>query len=76
MRALKLVVPAAFLMTGFLICTTATYGKPEYAKKEDKKCVFCHGKMEAKDAMAKNLTDAGNYYKDHAHKLDGYVPKK
>jgi hypothetical protein len=79
MRALKLVVPAVLLTTGFLICTTATYGKPEYAKTEKKGCTFCHsGKIEPanKEGMAKNLTDAGKYYKDHDHKLDGYVPKK
>jgi hypothetical protein len=26
--------------------------------------------------MAKNLNDAGTYYKTHDHKLDGYTPKK
>ena len=47
MRAMKLVIPAALLTTGFLICTTATYGKPEYAKKERRRCTFCHGKVES-----------------------------
>lgn len=76
MRAMKLVVPAVLLFTGFLVCTTASYGKPEYAKKEGKQCTFCHGKVEAKEGMAKNLTDAGKYYASHDHKLDGYTPKK
>ena len=42
-------------------------GKPEYAKKEGKACTFCHpaGKM-------KELTPAGQYYKDHNHSLEGY----
>jgi len=75
MRAMKLVIPAFLVMTGFLICTSATYGKPEYAKKEGQKCTFCHGKVEAKDAMSKNLTEAGKYYKEHDHKLDGYKGK-
>jgi hypothetical protein len=76
MRAIKLVVPAALAMAGLLICTTATsYGKPEYAKKEDKKCAFCHSSVGAKEVMQKNLTDAGKYYKDHEHKLDGYKGK-
>jgi hypothetical protein len=73
MRALKLILPAALLMTGFLVCTTSSYGTQDYAKKEKKSCTFCHGKIEAKDAMPKNLNDAGNYYKTHDHKLDGYV---
>ena len=77
MRAMKLVLPAAILMTGFLVCTTATYGKPEYAKKEKKNCVFCHAKMDPdKAAMAKNLNDAGTYYKSHDHSLDGFAAKK
>ena len=76
MRALKLILPAALLMTGFLVRTTSSYGTQDYAKKEKKSCTFCHGKIEAKDAMPKNLNDAGNYYKTHDHKLDGYVPKK
>ena len=77
MRAMKLVLPAAFLMTGFLVCTTASHGTQAYAKKEgNKPCTFCHAKIEGKDAMPKNLNDAGNYYKTHDHKLDGYVPKK
>ena len=76
MRALKLILPAAFLMAGFLVCTTSSYGTQDYAKKEKKSCTFCHGKIEAKDAMPKNLNDAGNYYKTHDHKLEGYTPKK
>ena len=42
-------------------------GKPEYAKKEGKACTFCHpaGKF-------KELTAAGQYYKDHNHSLEGY----
>ena len=77
MRAMKLVVPAIVVMTGFLVCgTTAIYGKPEYQKKENKKCVYCHTKIEAKEAMPKNLTDAGKYYAAHDHSLDGYVEKK
>ena len=64
MRALKLVLPAACLLTGFLVCTTASYGTAEYAKKEKKKCVDCHAKMVADKAeMAKNLNDAGKEYK-------------
>jgi cytochrome c553 len=59
MRAMKLVLPAAFLMTGFLICTTASYGTQEYAKKEKKACTVCHDKA----VMAKNLNDAGIEYK-------------
>ena len=77
MRAWKLIVPAVILMTGFMLCTTASFGKPEYAKKEKKGCNFCHSKVEPanKEGMAKNLTDAGKYYAEHNHSLDGYKGK-
>ena len=76
MRVLKLVLPAVILMTGFLVCTTASYGTPEYSKKEKKGCTFCHAKMVSDKAeMAKNQTEAGKYYKEHNHSLDGYTGK-
>ena len=41
--------------------------KAEYSKKEGKACTFCHpaGKF-------KQLTDAGEYYKEHNNSLEGY----
>jgi hypothetical protein len=78
---MKLVLPAAVLTAGFLICVTSSFGTPAYASKEKKGCTFCHGKIEPgtkegkNEAMVKNLTDAGKYYKEHDHKLDGYKGK-
>jgi hypothetical protein len=69
MRTLKVAVPSAILMAGFLFCTTSGYGKPEYAKKEGTKCQTCHSKVEAKEAMAKNLTDTGKCYAENDHSL-------
>jgi len=82
MRALKLILPSAILTAGFLICTTASHATQDYAKKEKKGCTFCHAKIEPgtkenkNPAMVKNLNDAGTYYKEHSHSLDGYTPKK
>jgi hypothetical protein len=64
MRMLKVTLPAAILMAGFLLCTSATYGKPEYAKKEGQKCTYCHVKAGAKD-----LNDTGKCYKENDHSL-------
>lgn len=74
---LKIVMPAVILLGGFLFCTTASYGTAEYMKATKKACVFCHEKNVPgdKDAMAKNLTAAGKYYKEKKS-LDGYVEKK
>ena len=64
MRALKVTLPAAILAAGFLICTTASYGKPEYAKKEKQGCIYCHVKVGAKD-----LNDTGKCYQTNDHSL-------
>jgi hypothetical protein len=45
-------------------------GTPEYTKKENKACVYCHTAVGKPD-----LNDAGKYYKAH-HTLEGYLEKK
>jgi hypothetical protein len=73
----KIALPAVILLGGFLVCSTASYGKPEYMKSTKKACNYCHEKNvpNDKDAMNKNLTDAGKYYGKNKS-LDGYVEKK
>jgi len=74
MRLLKVLL-ALSIFCGCLL-TLAT-DKPEYAKKEGKPCTFCHTKMGSAEVMAKELTDAGKYYKEHNHSLEGYkAPEK
>ncbi|HYW43453.1 MAG TPA: hypothetical protein VE959_11400 [Bryobacteraceae bacterium] len=71
MRALKVAVPTILLLAGFLLCTSAGFGKPEYMKKENlKSCTTCHSKMEAKENMAKNLNDTGKCYAKNDHSLE------
>jgi hypothetical protein len=64
MRAMKVALPAAILMAGFLLCTSATYGKMEYAKKEKQSCTYCHVKAGVKD-----LNDTGKCYQANDHSL-------
>ena len=59
-------------MAGFLACTTATYGKPEYTKATKKSCATCH--VDAK-SKPKDLTDAGKCY-DKKKSLDGCTADK
>lgn len=51
----------------FLLAVSFSFSKPDYSKKEGKPCTFCHpaGKF-------KELTEAGKYYKEHNHSLEGY----
>ena len=64
MRIIRLL---ALLTLARFIAVSIGMGKPEYSKKEGKACTFCHppGKF-------KELTDAGKYYKEHNHSLEGY----
>lgn len=70
MRLAKIIIPAAILAGGLVVCSTQSYAKPEYTKKEKKACTVCHTKSGSKD-----LNDAGKYYKDHNNSLDGYEKK-
>jgi len=60
MKTWKVALPAGILMAGFLICTSASYGTPAFAKKENKKCVYCHVQMGKKD-----LNATGKCYKEN-----------
>lgn len=70
MRVLRFGLPAAVLVLGLTAATAVSFGKPDYAKKEKKTCTYCHVKAGLKD-----LNDAGKYYKDHDHSLEGYKAK-
>jgi hypothetical protein len=72
MNRLKFVVPAILLISGFLLCSSSSYGKPEYVKATKKACTFCHVDSKAKP---KELTDAGKYFKEHNNSLEGYEKK-
>lgn len=63
-RALALIGGVAILFAPFAV------GTPEFAKKENKQCVYCHTAIGKPD-----LNEAGKYYKDHKT-LDGYLEKK
>ena len=55
MSHLKITLPAVILLGGFLVCSTSSYGKPEYTKATKKACAYCHVDSKAKP---KELTDA------------------
>jgi len=70
LELMKFAIPAFVLFLGAVVGSTLSYGKPEYTKKEKKACTYCHVKASSKD-----LNDAGKYYKEHDHSLEGYQPK-
>jgi hypothetical protein len=60
-RALMILAGVTVLAAPFAI------GTPEYSKKEQKQCTFCHTAMGKPD-----LNAAGKYYKEHDHSLRGF----
>ncbi len=69
---MKLIRTLLLISLALLIAISTGMGKAEYGKKEGKTCTYCHptGKF-------KELTDAGKYYKEHNHSLEGYkAPEK
>jgi len=64
LRALAITLTVAVFFLPFAFST------PEYTKKENKPCAFCHPAVGKPD-----LNDAGKYYKEH-HTLEGYKEKK
>ena len=68
MRAIKVAVPTAFLMVGFMLCSMSSYGKQEYMKKENlKSCTTCHVKAGTK--ADPNLSEIGKCYAANDHSL-------
>ena len=77
MSKIKIFLPAAILLGGFLAYTTASFGTMEYTKQTKKGCPYCHVQASPKkgDPKASDLKDAGKYFKEKKT-LDGYVEKK
>ena len=71
LKLIENILPTLIVIGGVWIGTRPSYGNPEYAKTEKKGCTFCHVKTGSKD-----LNDAGKYYQEHDHSLDGFKPAK
>jgi hypothetical protein len=67
MKLLKFSIPVLVIGLGFSFSAATSFAKVEYSKKEKKSCTFCHVKMGSKD-----LNEAGKYYKEHNHSLEGF----
>ena len=68
-RFSRLILPVSILTAGLLFNPTKSAAVPEFARKTKKECSFCH----PPDSW--NLTEAGKYYREHKHSLEGYQPK-
>jgi hypothetical protein len=68
MRLSQILVPAGVLAGGILLSSATGWAKPDYARRTNKECSFCHPSDSWK------LNDAGKYYRDHKYSLQGYKP--
>ena len=66
----KILKASAITLTVAILFLPFALATPEYTKKENKPCTFCHPAVGKPD-----LNDAGKYYKEH-HTLEGYKEKK
>lgn len=67
-RCLELLAVAGAFSAMFFFGAAPGAARPDYARRTQKECNFCH----PPDSW--NLTDAGKYYRDHHHSLQGYNP--
>jgi hypothetical protein len=67
-RLFEIVVLAGIFSGAFFFSAVPGVARPEYARRTQKECNFCH----PPDSW--NLTVAGKYYRDHHYSLQGYTP--
>jgi hypothetical protein len=67
-RLVEVLALAGIFWGAFFLSVTNGVAKPDFSRRTKKECSFCH------PAGSWNLNDAGQYYFDHNHSLQGYVP--
>jgi len=70
-RVLKIAMPFAVLVGGLMLCTPFSVAKPDYMKRENKPCVYCHNAPNKRD-----LNEVGKCYAEHGHSLERCDPTK
>jgi len=65
----KHLLPCGVLAVGLISSAKLVPAKPEYTRKTKLECEYCHPPNE------RTLNDAGEYYRTHNYKMDGYKPK-
>lgn len=69
-RYFEILTAVGIFSIGFFFSAKIGTAKPEYARRTQKECNFCH------PSDSWNLTDAGKYFRDHHYSLQGYTPPK
>jgi hypothetical protein len=64
------IFPALILAAGLAFSSQMSSAKPEYTRKTKLECDYCH------PPNARTLNEAGEYYRTHHYKMEGYKPKE
>ena len=67
-RYLALIAPAGLVMAAVLFAPSPSVAKPEYSRRTKKECASCH------PPNSWDINDAGKYFRDHQHSLEGFKP--
>ena len=70
-RIFKIAMPSAILAVGMILCAPFSFAKPDYMKREQKACTYCHNAPNKKD-----LNEVGKCYAEHGHSLQNCNPKR
>ena len=66
----RLIGPIGILTAGCFFFATDSPAKPDYTRRTNKECEFCH------PPKSRELNEAGKYYQEHKNSLVGYMPKE
>jgi hypothetical protein len=69
-RWLMVPVLVGLVPTLLLFDPNVSMARPEYSRRTKKECGYCH----PRDSW--DVNDAGKYFRDHNHSLEGYKPKE
>src|ERR1051325_318626 len=69
---MRRLLSTAFAISGVALFATASQAKPEYARKENKPCAYCH----VNPAGGGPRNPRGVYYGMHNHTFEGYDEAK
>jgi hypothetical protein len=64
----RLIGPIGIIIAGCFFFVTVGSAKPDYTRRTNKDCEFCH------PPKSRELNEAGKYYQEHKNSLVGYKP--
>jgi len=66
----RLIAPIAILTIGLFFSATLSPAKPDYTRRTNKECEYCH------PPNSRALNEAGKYYQQHKNSLAGFKPRE